>query len=178
MLSDGLILQRGDTHTARKTQEFLEKFEWEVCSHPQPSYSKDLAPNVGSKHLSGTRLLSESDVKTATENWLNEQGRDFYQAGLNKLVLRSDKCLNTCRFGDYVEKRSTNQDQRNITPPCLSIRVTTERPAAATDSQALWFLHNSPHYERLMQQHTFLTGYDPSSEVDPKSHTTIIVLSG
>ncbi|GBM14973.1 hypothetical protein AVEN_53986-1, partial [Araneus ventricosus] len=44
------------------------------------------------------------------------------------------------------------QDQRNITPPCLSIRVTTERPAAATDSQALWFLHNSPHYERFMQQ--------------------------
>ncbi|GBL98045.1 hypothetical protein AVEN_107690-1, partial [Araneus ventricosus] len=69
-------------------------------------------------------------------------------------------------------------DQRNITPPCLSILVTTERPAAATDSRALWFLHNSPHYERLMQHPPVLPGYDPSLEVGPKSHTTIIVPSG
>ncbi|GBN95766.1 hypothetical protein AVEN_3716-1 [Araneus ventricosus] len=52
--------------------------------------------------LSGTRSSSESDVKTVIENWLNGQGRDFCQAGLSKLVLRPDKCLN--RFGDYVEK--------------------------------------------------------------------------
>ncbi|GBO26057.1 hypothetical protein AVEN_248149-1 [Araneus ventricosus] len=54
------------------------------------------------EYLSGTRFSSESDVKTTAENWLNVQGRDFCQAGLNKLVLRSDKCLN--RFDDYVER--------------------------------------------------------------------------
>ncbi|GBN16731.1 hypothetical protein AVEN_198299-1, partial [Araneus ventricosus] len=43
------------------------------------------------KHLSGTRFSSVSDEKTAAENWLNGQGRDFHQDGLNKLVLRSDK---------------------------------------------------------------------------------------
>ncbi|GBL78965.1 hypothetical protein AVEN_48930-1 [Araneus ventricosus] len=53
------------------------------------------------EHLSGRRFSPDSDVKKA-ENWLNGQGRDFNQAGLNKLVLRSDKCLN--RFGDCVEK--------------------------------------------------------------------------
>ncbi|GBN10001.1 hypothetical protein AVEN_123654-2-1, partial [Araneus ventricosus] len=31
-------------------------------------------------------------------------------------------------------------------------------PAATTDSQALWFLHNSLHYERLMQQPSRFTG--------------------
>ncbi|GBM41528.1 hypothetical protein AVEN_32332-1 [Araneus ventricosus] len=67
-----------------------------------PPYSPDLALNLDSKHLSGKRFTSNSDVKTTAENWLNVQGRDFYQAGLNKLVLRLDKCLN--RFGDYVEK--------------------------------------------------------------------------
>ncbi|GBM38381.1 hypothetical protein AVEN_254290-1 [Araneus ventricosus] len=46
--------------------------------------------------------LQDRDVKTAAENWLNGQCRDFYQAELNKLVLRSDKCLN--RFDDYVGK--------------------------------------------------------------------------
>ncbi|GBL72611.1 hypothetical protein AVEN_74287-1 [Araneus ventricosus] len=54
------------------------------------------------EHLSGARFSSDSDVKTAAENWLNGQGHDFYPARLNKLVLRSDKYLN--RFGDYVEK--------------------------------------------------------------------------
>ncbi|GBM34321.1 hypothetical protein AVEN_271860-1 [Araneus ventricosus] len=54
------------------------------------------------EHLSGPRFSSESDVKTAAENWLNVQGCGFCQAGFNKLVLRSDKCLN--RFGDPVKK--------------------------------------------------------------------------
>ncbi|GBL86847.1 hypothetical protein AVEN_96072-1 [Araneus ventricosus] len=63
-----------------------------------PPYSPDLTPNLGSKYLSGTRLSSNSDVKTAAENC----GRDFYQVGLSKLVLRPDKYLN--RFCDYDEK--------------------------------------------------------------------------
>ncbi|GBN87626.1 hypothetical protein AVEN_261437-1 [Araneus ventricosus] len=54
------------------------------------------------EHLSRTTFSSENDVKTVAENWLNGHGRDFYLALLNRLVLRSDKCLN--RFGDYVEK--------------------------------------------------------------------------
>ncbi|GBN15546.1 hypothetical protein AVEN_205222-1, partial [Araneus ventricosus] len=81
MLSDSVIFLHINAHTARKTQELLQKFKWEVWSHSP--YSPDLAPNLGSKHLSGTRLSSDSDVKTAAKN----RGRDFYQAGLNKLVL-------------------------------------------------------------------------------------------
>ncbi|GBM34262.1 hypothetical protein AVEN_60598-1 [Araneus ventricosus] len=65
-------------------------------------YSPDSAPNLGSKHLFGTKFPSESDLKTLVENWLNGQGRDFSRGGLNKSVLRSDKCRN--RFGDCVEK--------------------------------------------------------------------------
>ncbi|GBM97820.1 hypothetical protein AVEN_217311-1 [Araneus ventricosus] len=66
------------------------------------SGSPDLASYLGPKHLYGRSFSSNNDVKTAAENWFNGQGRDFYRAGLNKLVLRLDKCLN--RFGDYVEK--------------------------------------------------------------------------
>ncbi|GBL92921.1 hypothetical protein AVEN_54577-1 [Araneus ventricosus] len=54
------------------------------------------------EYLSETRFSSDNDVKKAADNWLNGQGRDFYQAGLNKFVLLSDKSPN--RFGDYVEK--------------------------------------------------------------------------
>ncbi|GBO23404.1 hypothetical protein AVEN_135578-1 [Araneus ventricosus] len=47
-------------------------------------------------------LFRELHLETAANNWLNCQGRNFYQSGLSKLVLRSDKWLN--RFGDHVEK--------------------------------------------------------------------------
>ncbi|GBO19805.1 hypothetical protein AVEN_247369-1 [Araneus ventricosus] len=100
MWSDGAILLHDNTHTAPKTQELLQRLKWEVWSHLP--CSPDLTPNLGSKHLSGTRFSSDSEVKTAAENWLKGQGRDFYQSRLNKLVLRSDKCLN--RFGNNVEK--------------------------------------------------------------------------
>ncbi|GBN92364.1 hypothetical protein AVEN_72419-1, partial [Araneus ventricosus] len=79
ILSNDVILLYDNTHTARKTQELLQKFKLELWSHPP--YSPDLAPNLGSKHLSGIRLSSNSDLKTASENWLNGQGRDFYQGG-------------------------------------------------------------------------------------------------
>ncbi|GBN17102.1 hypothetical protein AVEN_232283-1 [Araneus ventricosus] len=36
-------------------------------------------------------------------------------------------------------------------------------------SQVLWFLHYSPHYERLMQQPPVLPGYDLSSEMAQRS---------
>ncbi|GBM14722.1 hypothetical protein AVEN_72000-1 [Araneus ventricosus] len=47
------------------------------------------------EHLYGKRFSSGSDGKTSAENWVKGLGRDLYQAGLSKLVLRSDKCLNS-----------------------------------------------------------------------------------
>ncbi|GBM21180.1 hypothetical protein AVEN_50911-1 [Araneus ventricosus] len=65
-------------------------------------HSPNFESNLDFKHLLRTRFSSNSDVKTDAENRLNGQGRDFYQAELSKLVLRSDYSLNG--FGDYVEK--------------------------------------------------------------------------
>ncbi|GBO08358.1 hypothetical protein AVEN_65774-1, partial [Araneus ventricosus] len=77
MSSDDVILLHDSTHTARKTQECLRKFKWE-------DLSPDSAPNLGSKHLSGSSFSSESDMKTVVENSLNGTGRDFCQAELSK----------------------------------------------------------------------------------------------
>ncbi|GFT69947.1 uncharacterized protein TNCV_4732681 [Trichonephila clavipes] len=84
------------------------KKKYKVGNLESPLYSPDSAPSDYflfprlKEHLSGRRFSSDSAVKTTAETWLNEQGPDFYQGGLSKLVLRSDKCLN--RLGDYVEK--------------------------------------------------------------------------
>ncbi|GBM44725.1 hypothetical protein AVEN_103190-1 [Araneus ventricosus] len=72
ILNNGVILLHGNTHIARKAAKVQ-------VGGLLPS-SPDLAPNLGYNHLSGTRLSSNSDVKTADENWINEKGRYFYQS--------------------------------------------------------------------------------------------------
>ncbi|GBO43397.1 hypothetical protein AVEN_229646-1 [Araneus ventricosus] len=58
--------------------------------------------------------------------------------------------------------------------PCLGTPSTmNDRPPRL--HQALWSPHNSPHYEWLMRRSLILLGYDPSSKMSPKSHTTITV---
>ncbi|GBN17252.1 hypothetical protein AVEN_212950-1 [Araneus ventricosus] len=80
MLSDGAILLYDNTHTNRRTQELLQ-----VESLEPPPYSPDLAPNLGSKHLSGTRFSSESDVKTIVENGsMDMTERSLLKAGADR----------------------------------------------------------------------------------------------
>ncbi|GBM22756.1 hypothetical protein AVEN_196122-1 [Araneus ventricosus] len=109
MLSD-VILLHDNTHIARRTQELMlckPELLWSSSSGrsgvtPPPPYRPESAPNLGSKHLSGTRFSLESDLKTVVENWLNRQDVISAKNELSKLVLRSDKCLN--RFGKCVTK--------------------------------------------------------------------------
>ncbi|GBN23016.1 hypothetical protein AVEN_141954-1 [Araneus ventricosus] len=79
MLSGGVILLPDNTHTARKTQELLQKFKWEVWSHPHTAqiWLTIWIPNTYLEQ----GVSSDSDAKTAAENWINEKGRDFYTAG-------------------------------------------------------------------------------------------------
>ncbi|GBL93159.1 hypothetical protein AVEN_42622-1 [Araneus ventricosus] len=79
MLSNVVILLSENIPTALKSQELLQKFKREVWSHPPNK--QDLVPNLCSKCLYGTTFCSNSDVKTAAENWLNGQGPDFNKAG-------------------------------------------------------------------------------------------------
>ncbi|GBO15115.1 hypothetical protein AVEN_148985-1 [Araneus ventricosus] len=51
----------------------------------------------------------------------------------------------------------------------------TGRAVTATKTPALWSTHNSHRYQKL---HRHYRGTSSQSEMDPKSHTTIIVLKG
>jgi hypothetical protein len=44
--------------------------------------------------------------------WFALQAASFYDAGIQKLVLRYDKCLNSC--GNYVEKCMVLSSNGNI----------------------------------------------------------------
>ncbi|GBO37769.1 hypothetical protein AVEN_213245-1 [Araneus ventricosus] len=86
MLRDAVILPHDNARprTLAKLKNFCKTSGEMSGSSP---CSQDLAPSdyfLFSKlkeQLSGTRLSSDSDVKTAAKNWLNGQRRVFYQTG-------------------------------------------------------------------------------------------------
>lgn len=71
-------------------------------------YSPDLAPSdfhlfpALKDHLADHKFASEDNVKTVVTRWLKSQSTELYEAGINKLVPRLDKCLNL--GGGYVDK--------------------------------------------------------------------------
>lgn len=71
-------------------------------------YSLDLAPSdfqvfpAIKDRLSDHKLAGEEDVKTSVTRWFISGCPEFYEAGINTLAPRLDKCLNLGR--NYVEK--------------------------------------------------------------------------
>ena len=107
-LTKGVCLLRDNArpHIARKILELLTKFGWDILDHP--AYSPDLAPSdyhvfpALKEHLSGKRFEDDEEVTEAVNCFLREAGRNWYDAGIKKLVARHQKCVD--RNGDYVEK--------------------------------------------------------------------------
>jgi len=57
--------------------------------------------NSGFKGLKST-FSETAEVETTVNNWLQQQVVDFFDTGIQKLVTRYNKCLDSA--GDYVEK--------------------------------------------------------------------------
>lgn len=108
MLTKGVLLLHDNArpHAAVRTQNLIDSFGWDVIDHPP--YSPDLAPSDFhlfchlKKNLGGKHFGNSDEVKVAVSKWLSEQAADFYEEGMQNLVLRHDKCLN--KQGNYVEK--------------------------------------------------------------------------
>jgi hypothetical protein len=81
-------------HTATTTQD-------------HPTYSPDLGPIdfhvfLHLKTFLGDRRFHDDKVKEAVTTWFTSKASSFYDAGIQKLVPRYDKCLNN--GGNCVEK--------------------------------------------------------------------------
>ncbi|KAJ4430938.1 hypothetical protein ANN_19531 [Periplaneta americana] len=109
MLTAGVVLLHDNArpHTARRTAAVLTEFGWELFDHPP--YSPDLAPSDFHVFLhlkkflsSGERFGNDEELKTSVTRWFHSQAAEFYDRGIQKLIPRYDKCLNS--DGGYVEK--------------------------------------------------------------------------
>ncbi|KAJ4445240.1 hypothetical protein ANN_07041 [Periplaneta americana] len=102
-----LLHDNARPHTARRTAAVLTEFGWALFHHPP--YSPDLAPSDFHVFLhlkkflsSGERFGNDEELKTSVTRWFHSQAAQFYDRGIQKLIPRYDKCLNS--DGGYVEK--------------------------------------------------------------------------
>jgi histone-lysine N-methyltransferase SETMAR len=90
--------------TLGRTASLLQEFSWEVFNHPP--YSPDLAPSDFHVFLHlkkfHQRFENDREKEMIVTQWFQSRAAGFYDIGIQKLVPRYDKCLNSS--GKYVEK--------------------------------------------------------------------------
>ncbi|GFN97531.1 histone-lysine N-methyltransferase SETMAR [Plakobranchus ocellatus] len=108
LLRRGVVLQHDNAtpHSANLTQQWLQRYGWEILPHP--AHSPDLALSdfhlFGplKRHLRGMAFETEDDFISELRNWFDNLDVDFFRVGINLLLSRWQKCIDL--HGDYVEK--------------------------------------------------------------------------
>jgi transposase len=108
MLTSGIVFLHDNArqHTAARTRALLKLSNWELFDHP--AYSPDLSPSYyhlftyRKNWLRSQRFNNNEELIKCVKTWLSSQAEDFFDTGIQILIPRHDKCLNSC--GDYVEK--------------------------------------------------------------------------
>jgi hypothetical protein len=105
MLSQGVVILHDNArpHIATAMQDLITTFGWEQFDHPP--YSPDSASSDFHMFLHLKTFLGGwwfHKVKEAINTQFAAKTASFYDAGIQKLVPRYDKCLNN--GGNYVKK--------------------------------------------------------------------------
>lgn len=108
MLTAGVMLLHDNAppHKAAVAQAAIQRNRFEELSHP--AYSPDLAPcdfhlfPSLKKSLRGQRFFDDNELKATVQRWFDIQPESFFQAGIEALRYRWNKCF--VKLGDYVEK--------------------------------------------------------------------------
>jgi histone-lysine N-methyltransferase SETMAR len=108
MLISGVMLRQDNVHlhTVARTQALLEHLNWELSDYPPNS--PDLA--LSNYHLFtylkkwlGSQLFKNNKLREGAKTWLSSQAGDFFDTGIQKLIPRYDKCLNSS--SDYTDQQ-------------------------------------------------------------------------
>ncbi|GFN81199.1 histone-lysine N-methyltransferase SETMAR [Plakobranchus ocellatus] len=94
LLRRGVVLQHYNAtpHSANLTQQWLQRYGWEILPHP--AHSSDLALSdfhlFGplKRHLGGMAFETEDDLISELRNWFDNLDVDFFRVGINSLLSR------------------------------------------------------------------------------------------
>jgi histone-lysine N-methyltransferase SETMAR len=107
-LTQGVLLLHGNAPAHTSQVAMVASADYGIEILPHPPYSSDLAltdfylyPKLKTK-LRGRRSRSYEAVIEAVNDFFEDQNREFYFEGLNKLKRRWAKCIDV--GGDYIEK--------------------------------------------------------------------------
>ncbi|GFO28520.1 histone-lysine N-methyltransferase SETMAR [Plakobranchus ocellatus] len=84
LLRRGVVLQHdiASPHSANLTQQWLQRYGWEILPHP--AHSSDLAPSDFhlfrplKRHLGGIAFETEDDLISELRNWFDNLDVDFF----------------------------------------------------------------------------------------------------
>jgi hypothetical protein len=108
MLTSSVVLLHDNAHphTAAHTRALLVHFNWELFVNtpysPDLTLSNDHLFTFLKNWLGSQRFNNNEELMEGIKTRLSSQAADFLDTGIQKLIPRSDKCLNS--GGDYVEK--------------------------------------------------------------------------
>jgi len=100
-----LLHDNARPHVAQQTLEKLNNLKFETLPHPP--YSPDLSPTdyhffqAFDHFLSGKVLSNENSPKKVFQEFLASRTSDFYQTGIQKLISRWEKCIQS--KGNYFD---------------------------------------------------------------------------
>jgi transposase len=94
MLTSGVMFlhDNASPHKAARTRPLLEHFNWELSDHPP--YSPDLTPsdyhlfNYLKNWFRSQRFNNNEELMEGVKTWPSSQAADFFDTGIQKLILR------------------------------------------------------------------------------------------
>ncbi|GFW36389.1 histone-lysine N-methyltransferase SETMAR [Trichonephila clavipes] len=121
LLTSGVLLLHDNArpHSAINTKNLIRSFGWEQIDHPP--YSPELSPSdfhlfrYLKEFLGGKRFDTADEVKEEVQDWLSSQAADVYDLGIQKLVVRYDKCLN--KYGNGLRRKFLHIGDPSIAAP-------------------------------------------------------------
>ena len=100
-------------HTCKVAMDAVERNGYELIPHP--AYLPDLAPSHFflfpnlKKDIRGFHFLSDEEVVTAVEEWVNGKDPDFFSSGLMALEHHWSKCITL--EGNNIKKEEVDQPE-------------------------------------------------------------------
>ncbi|GFO07309.1 histone-lysine N-methyltransferase SETMAR [Plakobranchus ocellatus] len=94
LLRRDVLLQHDNAtpHSANLTQQWLQRYGWEILPHP--AHSPDLAPSDFhllrplKRHLGGMAFETEDELISELRKWFDNLDVDFFRVGINSLLSR------------------------------------------------------------------------------------------